>query len=667
MQLSDIRTCLRGIIVGGLIVGISACGGGGGGGSPNPVLGTLTFTTNENVALTAAVTATDPAGSAVTFTQTANPTSGTLTGFPGSGKFTYTPNANFTGNDSFGVTATDAAGNKSTGTVTIKVTVDQAPTASNFAVRTDDGKNINVLTNASDPDKDPLTVTITNGPFGGAATVNSDQTVNVSDVKGLITFEYTVTDPSGEKAKANAAVFVGVDPFRTAFVADASSSGTGSYEVFLTDFVSAPTQVSSATTGTLRLKGFAIADTGTTVVYRTQDTNNAATTSLSLVRTAAPATPVSISIGNGLTPALDGQGRDQFVVSPDGNWIALIAAAGNTSSLYVVNTTATTPVATPVVPSIAGTAATYATQPTFTSDSKSIYFLASSVASGANKTLYVVSVDSLAAPTVVSDISRPFTSDDISAYSVAPNQSTIVTQANRDGSVGLYSFDPANLGTKILINAAPAIGTAITSSTVGLPAGLGGSNTGKSVAYDVGVPVAAPESVGIYVAGVPPASTAAPMFVASGEQVIGFSPDDTKLLYTDGSQVFEAAAGAGGSGTQLGIGNQGWYDSGGNIVLLAKQLSSGGASLTSNTRPFGASNAVTATGTAAFDLDVSGIGSGVTIFGQAADNGNAPSTVNLQLNDVAASNDSNVAPVILKSLAASPLNLTTYVSKVVTK
>ncbi len=362
---------------------------------------------------------------------------------PGTGAFTYTPNANFTGSDSFGVTATDAAGHATSGTVKITVTVDQAPTASNAAIQSNDGKNVNILQSANDPDKDPLTVTLTSGspPNVGTVTVNADNTVTVSGSKGLVTFGYTVTDPSGKTASANAAVFVGVQPFRAAFVADSSTNG--SYEVFLTDFVSTPTQISTATQGTLRLKGFAIADNGSTVVYRTQDTNTASTTSLSFVRTATPATQIAVPIPNGLTPVLDGNGKDQFVVSPDGTWIALIAGAGGSSSLYLVNTA--TSAATAVVPSVGSSAAVFASQPTFTSDSKNVYFLASGQANGNNKSLFVVATSSLSTPVMVSDLSRPFTSDEISAYSVAPNQSTIVFQGNRSGSTGIFYVDPAHL------------------------------------------------------------------------------------------------------------------------------------------------------------------------------------------------------------------------------
>jgi hypothetical protein len=662
VQLSVIRAGARVSVVASLLAVVSACGGGGGG-SPNPSLGTLTFTTNENVTLNATLTATDPGGSAVTFATTSNPTSGTLSGLPGTGAFTYTPKANFTGSDSFGITATDAAGHATSGTVKITVTVDQAPTAGNAAIQSNDGKNVNILQSANDPDKDPLTVTVSSGsqPNVGTVTVNADNTVTVSGTKGLVTFGYTVTDPTGKTATANAAVFVGVQPFRAAFVADSSTNG--SYEVFLTDFVSSPTQISTATQGTLRLKGFAISDNGSTVVYRTQDINNASTTSLSFVRTATPATQIAVPIPNGLTPVLDGKSKDQFVVSPDGTWIALIAGAGGSNALYLVNTA--TSVATAVVPSLGSSAAVFASQPTFTSDSKNVYFLASSQANDANRSLFVVATSNLATPVMVSDLSRPFTSDDISAYSVAPNQSHIVFQGSRGGSVGIYYVDPAHLSQIQQVNAEVA-NAAITSSTVGLPAGLGGSNTGAKVAYEVGIPDSAPQSVGIYVAKVPPDSPPAPQFVSSIEQVIGFNPDDTKLLYTDpaGSQVFEIAAAAGNSGQQLGNGNEGWYDSGGNIVLIAKSLSSGGATLSSNTRPFGSPVQLTANGTAAFDLDVSGVAQAVAIYGQAANTGSAPANVSLQLFDVASINPH---PITLKSSAASPVDLTTYASKVVSK
>ena len=336
MSFSDLRRFVHAATAASVLFCLSSCGGGGGGGSSGPVLSSTTFSTNENVALNGTLTATDPGGSAVTFAQGGSPKSGTVSGFTPAGQFVYTPNRNFTGSDSFSVTATDAGGHSTTGTISITVTVNQPPTTTDTVLRADPDSSgisiVNVLANATDPDKDKLTVTVTpNSTLVGTATVNSDGSVSIAGLggfKGLTRFDYTVTDPSGATATGHAAVFVGEDPFRAAFVADAA--GNGSYEVYMANFAGDPSAVTTATQGTLRLKGFAISDNGATIVYRTQDTTNAATTSLKFVQTAKPGTQVAIQLPNGAVPVTDASGKDQFIVSPDGNWIAVIAGQGST-------------------------------------------------------------------------------------------------------------------------------------------------------------------------------------------------------------------------------------------------------------------------------------------------------------------------------------------------
>ena len=661
MHLLRMRLPLHGVIAAMIVFCVAACGGGGGSGnsSPNPLLGTLAFSTNENVALPGHLTATDPAGGAVTFSQVGNPASGTVTGFTAAGAFVYKPNANFTGSDSFKMEATDASGHTTMGTVSITVTVNQPPAANNTIIRADGTAlaDINVLGNASDPDKDPLTVTIVDPALVGTASVNPNGSVSItalpSGFKGLTRFKYQVTDPSGASAVAWAAVFVGADPFRAAFVVDAA--GNGSYEVYLTDFAANPVKMTTATQGNLRLKGFAISDNGAAVVYRTQDTTNAATTSLSFVQTATPTTQ-AIPLPGGAVPVTDASGKDQFVVSPDGNWIAMIAGQASISSLYVLNVTNPT-----VVSQILPTGAVYATHPTFTPDSKNIYFLAAGVANGAGKSLYFAALNNPSATTLVSAASDPAKNDDISAYSVSSDQTRIVAQAIRNGGVGLFFIDPAHLQTENQLNEVPGFGRSITTSTVGLLPGNGGSTTLMHVAYDVG-DSSNPDSVGIYVADVPPATPPSPQFVAPLEQVIGFSPDDTRLLYTDTAQVFEIASGPGNTGTQLGEGTQAWYDSTGNVVLLQKPLASGGSTLAYNTRPFATPQPVTPSSVAAYDVDVSGFSEGVVILGQASSSGAAPTTTNLQIVNALAPDH----PFALMSLE-SPLQLTSYVSKVVSR
>jgi hypothetical protein len=674
MSVSDLRRFVQVVAAASVLIGPSACGGGGGGGgSPNPVLSATTFSTNENVALNGTVSATDPSGAAVTFAMSAGPKSGTVSGFTASGQFVYSPNRNFTGSDSLSVTATDAAGHATTGTISITVTVNQAPVVTaDTVLRADPDASgtstVNVLKNATDPDKDKLTVAVVpNSTLKGTATVNSDGSVSISGLagfKGLTRFDYTVTDPSNATATGHAAVFVGESPFRAAFVADAT--GNGSYEVYLSNFAGNPVAVTTASSGTMRLKGFAVSDNGATVVYRTQNTSNSAATSLSFVQTANPGTQVAIQLPSGVVPVTDASGRDQFIVSPDGNWIVLIAGQGGTNSLYVLNVSQPA-VVTAVIPS----GAEFATQPTFSLDSKNIYFLATSVAAGTAKSLYFAALTNPSAIALVSAASDPARSDDIYAYSVASDQSRIAELANRNGGVGLFFIDPAHLQVENQINQTLSFGQSIApsgSSTVGLPPGLGGSPDLKRVAYRVQNPPSAPPTDidGVYVAEV--STTPNPRSVARLDSVIGLRSDDAAFLYTDGAQVFEAVIDAGTPGQSLGVGTNGWYDSTANIVLLQNPLSPGaplssGSTLSATVRgsfggggePVGNSSLTT------YYVDVSGFPqAAAAIIGQGPAMGGAPTTARLGIVNA-------LAPTAVYYLTQfqSPLQLSSPASKIV--
>jgi len=636
-------------------------------------MGTTAFTTNENVALNGTLSATDPGGGAVTFTQGTPPKSGSLTGFTAAGAFVYTPNPNFTGSDSFTVTAADAAGHATTGTINLTVSVDQPPTATGVVIRNDTpgatSNGINVLANSSDPDKDNLTVTITTPASAGVAKVNGDGTVSISGLpsvfKGVIRFGFTVTDPSSKTANAGAAVFVGVDPFRVTFVADSDPQGSGQYEVYLTDFATAPVKVSAATQGNARLQGYAASNNGATIAYRSLDPANAASNKISFVQTTSPATQVPISLPAGALPVADANGNDQFVVSPDGKWIAIIGGTAANNSLYLVNV-ANPSAVTPVTTTSSGTSAAFVSQPTFTLDSTALYFLAGG-AGGQHKSVYLVAVSNPGTAVLVSKQSDPATSDDIGAFTVATDQSSIVEQANRNGREGIWYVDAKTLTAEVEIDT-PTAGVAVTSSTVGRPPGLGGSNNGKVVAYDVGVPGTAPTSTGIFVAQV--SKTPAPQLVTPLETVLGFSPDNSKLLYTDSAQVAEIGAAAGNGGIQVGVGNQAWYDSSGNIVLV-QDPAAAGVTLTYNTRPFGSPMPVTRSGTVAYAVDVSGFAQGVVTLSEGQGGMAAPAAASLQLINVLAANSQGIQPLYLASLSstpssASPVHLTSYISKVVT-
>ncbi|MGQ4828407.1 hypothetical protein, partial [Enterococcus faecalis] len=82
------------------------------------------------------------------------------------------------------------------------------------------------------------------------------------------------------------------------------------------------------------------------------------------VKTSAPSQATVIGLPSGTVPVADSNGKDQYLVSPDGQWVAAIAGQGNSNSLYVLN------VANPtVVTQIAPAGGAYATQLTFSLDS----------------------------------------------------------------------------------------------------------------------------------------------------------------------------------------------------------------------------------------------------------------------------------------------------------
>jgi hypothetical protein len=627
-----------------LAVIVSACGGGGGhGGSsgagpggtsappanPPPVLGTLSFTTKEATDLSAQVTATDPAGEALTFATTSNPSHGALVSFGANGAFVYRPTPGVTGDDTFGVRVTDAGGNQVAGTVTIAVHANHPPTAANDVQRADGAAldSINVQKNDSDGDGDTLTVSIESTPLVGNATVNADSTVRISalpsDFKGVTHFRYRVTDTSGASAVAGVAVFVGTDPFRVFFAQDVAGSGP---EVFVNDMAADPSAVTSATSGTLQLRGFRVSDNGATVVYRREDTAAPTTSDLSFIQTGSTAAATKITLPAGTTLPLDSQGTDQFRVSPDGKWIALVADASGVDSIYVVNV-ASPATLTKVSPSGAASASGLR----FSRDSQNLYFLATADAHGANKSLYTVSPANPATTVLVSAFSPPNTNDDVLDYGISPDQTRVLIQANRGGRVGLYFIDARQLQTEVQVSRALDPGDFIYDSTLTRNGGTVSGAPLQRVAYTVQTLA---HIFNTYIADL--SATPNPRLVASDAQAIGLRPDDAALLYLKGLQISENSIGGGTADQAVEAGSNAWYDSTGNIVLIQRFLPAGGSSsypaLAVTTRgTFGTSVPVGTPGMAAPYVDVSGFDRGVVVVGEGPTTGPAPSSARLAL------------------------------------
>ncbi|WP_433827506.1 Ig-like domain-containing protein [Actinoplanes sp. CA-015351] len=127
------------------------------------------------------------------------------------GTVTYTPNAGFSGTDHFDYTLSDGHGGTAVASVTV-VVANGVPIARAEAVSVASGAPtpIDVLANDSDPNGDPLTITVDVPPSHGGVTVTAGKVVYtpVAGYHGPDTFHYTVSDGQGGTAGATVAVTV---------------------------------------------------------------------------------------------------------------------------------------------------------------------------------------------------------------------------------------------------------------------------------------------------------------------------------------------------------------------------------------------------------------------------------------------------------------------------
>ncbi len=192
-----------------------------------PVADTQSFSTIQGTAHNGTLTGSDADGDTLTYLQ------GTVVAQHGvvvinlDGTFTYTPDSDYDGPDSFSFKTNDGTSDSSEALVTITVT-NQIPVADIQSFNTDEDTLYNGTLTGSDPDSDPLTyVAGTVAASHGTVVINLDGTFTYTpdaDFFGTDSFSFKTFD--GTDYSVEALVSITVDPVNDAPVATPANFST---------------------------------------------------------------------------------------------------------------------------------------------------------------------------------------------------------------------------------------------------------------------------------------------------------------------------------------------------------------------------------------------------------------------------------------------------------
>ena len=194
-------------------------------GNVAPVATVDSYSTNEDEALIIGATGvllndTDADGDPLTAVVVSGVQHGTLALNSMNGSFSYTPNANYNGADSFTYKANDGPADSNVATVSLTVTpVNDAPVASNDGYATNEDTVLTVdaaagvLINDTDADNDPLTAALVSGVQHGMLALNANGSFSYTpdaNYNGPDSFTYKAFDGSANSDVTT--VSITVDP-----------------------------------------------------------------------------------------------------------------------------------------------------------------------------------------------------------------------------------------------------------------------------------------------------------------------------------------------------------------------------------------------------------------------------------------------------------------------
>ncbi len=192
-----------------------------------PVADSQTLSTNEDSPLALVLAGTDIDGTIASYTIVTSPTSGVLSGT--APNFTYTPNNDFNGSDSFTFSVTDDLGATSVAaSVSISVvSINDLPIATAQSVSVDEDAALGVTLSGTDVDGTIASYSISSGPTNGvlSGTAPNLTYTSTANFNGSDVFTYTVTDNEGGISNA-ASVSITVTPINDAPVANSQTLST---------------------------------------------------------------------------------------------------------------------------------------------------------------------------------------------------------------------------------------------------------------------------------------------------------------------------------------------------------------------------------------------------------------------------------------------------------
>ena len=164
---------------------------------------------------------TDPLNLALSFSISTQPQHGTVLISGGSG--TYTPNANYNGQDTFLYLASTVNGNSNIGTVLIDIApVDDEPNTMDVSVTTDEDNVITMTLEAEEVDGQTIQFNVTGDPSNGSVSISGTTATYTpnQDWFGTDTFNFEATDVTSKSILNNATGTITVNPINDAPTVD---------------------------------------------------------------------------------------------------------------------------------------------------------------------------------------------------------------------------------------------------------------------------------------------------------------------------------------------------------------------------------------------------------------------------------------------------------------